>query len=349
MGAEKLVGVLGKIRNAIKAAEIPTAAEQVTHLPVPFAQGKSLAEVPQAVPAVKGALQQAQPVLAKEAVNLGRRKFLKQAAASAVRTAVPDSISKPLVQMAMKEVASPVVEAVTQVIPLESRQAAVSGAVMDLLKKYPDLIEDPWKLSEVLDISPSSKLGRQMLSGPHLDDEFADVYKLTHETLSPKAIAEASGLPLEAITEHIGPGGEKLHSHLRELAGMQNSLEAFGDNTWKHKVQDYGFDQLPSDPEIAGQLRQKLAEFNELNNQLYSEDLSDKMFYLSDDIRGLYEQGHMDQSVKAYDDLFGAENLSTITDTTGWDHPYGATQQMLEDILMEGPEDLITILNEIPK
>jgi len=105
------MGILQELakRAALKTKnmqmEIPTAAEQVTHLPT-VRQSSPLAEAAKVI-ATKPKLTTPPAYVPEGLESPTRRKILKQAVASAVRASVPDQIAQPLMKMATKEILTP--------------------------------------------------------------------------------------------------------------------------------------------------------------------------------------------------------------------------------------------------
>lgn len=117
----------------------------------------------------------------------GRRKFMKQAAATAARSAVPESVANVLGTTALKKAVG---DALSPEIPVESVQAAIAS----IIDKH---LGDKKLLRKL----------RAWEDGPQTPVGQASIYGMLRESISPKAIAEYSGLPEEAIQKHIDDAG----------------------------------------------------------------------------------------------------------------------------------------------
>lgn len=173
------MGILQELqkRAALKAAnmQIPTAAEQVTHLPV-LRQASPLAEVS------KAQVLKEIPAYVPHAPTEGlespaRRKILKQAVATAARASVPDQIAKPLMAMIQKELLTPTPKVVdSELLGNSLRNLIYEGNMGDELydigsgDAYGDIVK-----SFIAKTFPKEHL-------PHLDSAFPKLRQLAdHE------------------------------------------------------------------------------------------------------------------------------------------------------------------------
>jgi hypothetical protein len=124
----------------------------------------------------------------------GRRKILKQAAASAARSAIPDAISGPLMKMAVEQVMPSSV-----VIPPESIQAAYASVFEEALgnRAFKELIDNGVELDDFLnDIDYwASEAGK----GPKWIKKLQSVV----DSVTPQVISKRFGLPEDQVTKYL--------------------------------------------------------------------------------------------------------------------------------------------------
>lgn len=345
MGILQEIAKRAALKTASMAREIPTVAETTKGALVPVKGG-----LQQAAPVIE-ATKKAMPVVEEVLKNPGRRKVLKQAAATAARASVPDVIAKPLMTLATKTVVKDIVK---PEIPVESIQAAVSAAMHNLLGDT-KFIDDAWMLPDLM-VAHTNK-GNQFKEAAELVD-LAESYEIPIDdlrsayakldSLTPKAIAEMSGLPEDVIAKHIADSGLDPAQALDEIINGNQYLEAYADNTAKHKFRDYGFDSLPDNYDKAAvndYARQYMEEAGK-----HVDDMDDeRIFDLEDRIRQKYNEAHIQSYAAPHEQLLGKDNLSSVVGKAGPDavHPLDFRTQQLDSLLEDDSDYIDELIKNI--
>lgn len=188
----------------------------------------------------------------------GRRKMLKQGAAMAARSAVPDIVANTLGTTALKKAVQDAV--LPQEIPLESLQAAVAQAFEAALKARVPRGLEHLRLTDMPSWVANDKPHRtveEMLALPNaeLRNLIPELYSVktpdkelrawldVYQQLSPESIAAKTGLPVEALREHLGKGS--LQELLDDWRSGQEILENFYESSGRSQFRDFGFDAFP--------------------------------------------------------------------------------------------------------
>lgn len=260
----------------------------------------------------------------------GRRKILKQGAAMAARSAVPDSVANLVGTTALKKAVQDVVT--PQEIPLESLQAAAAQAFENALKTRVPKGMEGFRLGDltwVANDKPHRTL-EELLALPDTDlqglvsnyyGETVSPKKLrswlsNYQQLSPENIAAKTGLPVEAVRGHLREG--TLQNLLDDWRGGQETLDAFYDSTGKSQFRDYGFDSFP-DSVKPEELETAIKEIHENENY--------------DLLYDLYSTHHMKAP---YDEHLFGNNLDRLEKVPGDHVPTRMQQQEMLDNADDG-------------
>lgn len=273
----------------------------------------------------------------------GRRKLLKQGAATALRSAIPDTMVEGLGANVLKKVAGDVL---TPEIPIESVQAAISQALDKVLshKGWAGLIQDGVYPSELMSHFKDGVTKEALLNA--MDDESITLTPKRAQSLidayyqlTPEAIAKNSGLPVEAIQKHFStsnfPDAESL---LDGITGEQSMHDAFMDSTDKHQFHDSGYDEFAS--HIPEEELKKAAE------EERAIDVESPEYDGHSPLAALHYSSHITAAGKPYRDMLGDTGYANMIKRVGVDPEALATWRL--DYLHENNERLHDWFTELP-
>lgn len=253
----------------------------------------------------------------------GRRKILKQGAATAARSMVPDSAANALGTTALKKAISDAV--MPQEIPDASVQAAIAMQMDKFLGRHAAVLGD---LGETgmgvdmlrMDLGSTPTLGK--IKGFIKENGLGDVVNakqlkalLDDATtyLSPEAVAASSQLPVGSIHQLIRKAQMSPEDLISNWGTERSILSNIKESSKRDQFTDYGFDEIPRSLQDNKEFSAALSRANEKlqadpGGSSYSEEYG-KVYEM------LYD-AHSHNFLSPYRDLLGG-HFGRLEDTHG--------------------------------
>lgn len=303
----------GKIKDAVSplaqliATRMAGQLEAVPHV-LPDMGPLSKINLPAAYAGDQRSLQAAQRGINEAETGLaspGRRKILKQGAGTAARSLIPDSVVNTLATQAGKALMEPVA------IPDEAIQAAITAQMRKALKSKATqaFVDDGGWLDDAETVIPD------MMANPEgygMTARQVAQFAKHHGDLHPSSIAQAFGLPEDAVNSYLEKVGQHPQQTFADWLSEPGSHEAFMDEPAKHWAHDYKLGEIPvhPHPEVEAAFREKLKKGMDMPDGPYS--TMDNHAKFMDDLLGHYYEGHLENMTKSYQDLLGPSNYHKL-------------------------------------
>ncbi len=293
---------------------------------LPGLGGLSALNIPAAYAGDQRSLQAVQRGISEAETGLpspGRRKFMKQTAATAARSAIPDSVANALGTTALKKAVG---DAFSPEIPEESIQAATAMAMDKVLghKALKGLADsgDYGTLHMLLDSKPLSceEFGPALEAEYGVEDAAEILNKKDYNEivealsgLNPESIAAKSGLPADSIYKHFEKVKMSPENAVREWLTGHDNLQAWAESNGRSQFNDYGFDELPDDmhmgnPEFADVIKKARAGV-EIEDSDYDEAMQP--------VYDMYWRKKEDAAVGPHKNLLGPTGYSSLLEKHG--------------------------------